>query len=327
MRVKKPFRSALLTLVALGVIAALLWFGDFHKIVALTDRFKRIYIVWFFILILAHEVVRCVLWLILVQRLAIRATVRTQIFAFAAGEAAKFLPTGAYLQNYLLQRLTGSDFGESSAATTVIIVGEIAAALLGVAVIGVGAWSLGLRLAIIVLGVVAVVLLRNYLTAPPAAQAPRWMRQRKLLASLFEELRRFRAGAELLTHPRTIAITLALSMLYVLISGASLYLVVLGLDIGSVSFFQAVAVNCFGLAFYVVLGSLEAADVGVLIGIGLSKSAAVTVILINRGLNIGFTIAIAAIVLVALRSEWHREPWSRRIAAPGTTTAMGPSET
>lgn len=76
------------------------------------------------------------------------------------------------------------------------------------------------------------------------------------------------------------------------------------LAVGGVSFWQAVSVNCFGLAFYVVLGSLEAADAGALIGIGVSKSAAVSAILVSRALTVGVTVAISALVLIALHDQW-----------------------
>jgi hypothetical protein len=99
--------------------------------------------------------------------------------------------------------------------------------------------------------------------------------------------------------------TLLLSFAYVLISGAALYEVVRALSIGGVSLWQAVGVNSFGLAFYVILGSLEAADVGAFVGIGISKSAAVSAVLVNRGLGIGVTLALSLIVMALLHDEWR----------------------
>jgi hypothetical protein len=110
-----------------------------------------------------------------------------------------------------------------------------------------------------------------------------------------------------------VCLTLFLSLLYVLLAGAALYIVILGLGITGVSFWQAVGVSSFGLAFYVVLGSLEAADVGVLIGLGVSKTDAVTAIFVNRGLGIGLTGFLAGIVVLVLHEEWGalRRPASR----------------
>jgi uncharacterized membrane protein YbhN (UPF0104 family) len=297
---KKLVRSLLLTLLGLAVLAALLWFGDARKVIALVGQFRPIYVVWFLLLLAAHEVIRGLLWCRLLQALTDRPPLRAQIFAFAAGEAAKFVPTGVYLQNFLLQRSTGADFRRSSAATTVMIVAEIVAAFIILVIFGIGFWSVWLRLSVIAVGILALYLLRIYLTAPHDRRTPRWVVRHRLLNWALDALRRFRAGAAALSEPRIVAITLALSVLYVFIAGAALYVVVLGLGIGGVSLWQAVAVSCFGLAFYVVLGSLEAADLGAFLSIGVSKSAAVSAILVYRALSLGATIALAVIVMATL---------------------------
>ena len=144
-RMKKPLRIVLLFLLSLAVIGALLWFGDIKRVGALIEHFQRIFFLWFLLLMLAHEALRTALWVYLLRALAIDVPLRTAVFAFAAGEAAKFVPTGAYFQNYLLQRSRGVDFGRSSAATTYIIVSEIAAALATLAIIGLGPWTIWLR--------------------------------------------------------------------------------------------------------------------------------------------------------------------------------------
>src|SRR5947209_6856766 len=98
---KKPLRVTLLFLLSLAVIGALLWFGDIRKVGTLIEHFQRIYFLWFLLLMLAHEALRTALWIYLLRALCIDVPLRTAVFAFAAGEAAKFVPTGAYFQNYL----------------------------------------------------------------------------------------------------------------------------------------------------------------------------------------------------------------------------------
>src|SRR5436190_8479833 len=142
---KKPLRVTLLFLLSLAVIGALLWFGDIRKVGTLIEHFQRIYFLWFLLLMLAHEALRTALWVYLLRALCIDVPLRSAVFAFAAGEAAKFVPSGAYFQNYLLQRSRGVDFGRSSAATTYIIVSEIVAALATLALIGLGPWTIWLR--------------------------------------------------------------------------------------------------------------------------------------------------------------------------------------
>lgn len=317
-------RGALLTVIMLLVIVALLWFGGFGKIGHQIERFQRIYIAWFVLLTVAYELARAVLWHGLIHRLEGGVTVRAEIFAFAAGEAAKFLPTGAYVQNYLLQQSADADFGHSSAATTAMIVAEIAVSLLGVAALGVGGWSLGLRIAIVVLGLAAILLVRRYLGPSRPAPVPQWARRYKSLRWAVKEYRHFRTGAAVLTHRRILAFTFLLTAVSLVLSGAALYLVLRGLGISGISLGQAIGVNCFGLAFYVVLGSLEAADVGVLVGIGISKTDAVTAVLVNRGLGVGVTVAMAAVTMVVLRGEWYALRRRHRPIAPETP---GPAQT
>ena len=314
-------RAVLLTLVMLGVVAALLWFGGVGRIGDHIAHFQRLYLIWFVLLTVAYELVRGALWHGLIRCLESGVTVKSEIFAFAAGEAVKFLPTGAYVQNYILAQAADADFGHSSAATTAMIVAEIVVSLLGVAVLGVGGWSLGLRIAILVLGLGAILLVKRYLGAPRPLHIPVWATRYKPLRWAAKEYTHFRTGAAVLTHPRILVFTLGLTALSLVLSGAALYVVLHGLDVTGISFSQAIAVNCFGLAFYVVLGSLEAADVGVLVGIGVSKSAAVSAVLVNRVLGIGVTIAMAAVVMAALRGEWH----TLRRAPSGSPETPAPS--
>jgi uncharacterized membrane protein YbhN (UPF0104 family) len=320
-------RGALLTTATLLVVVALLWFGGFSKIGDQIGQFQRVYLVWFVLLTVAYEAVRGVLWHGLIRCLEGGVTLRSEIFAFAAGEAIKFLPTGVYIQNFILQQSAGADFGRSSAATTIMIVAEIVVSLFGVAVLGVGSWSTGLRIAIFVLGVAAILLVRRYLQSTQPTPMPDWTARYKPLRWIAKEYRHFRTGAAAFTQPRILTFTLALTALSLLLNGAALYVVLRGLGISSVSFSQAIAVSCFGLAFYVVLGSLEAADVGVLVGIGVSRTGAVSAILVNRALGIGVTLVMALVVMTTLRGEWrtlrHRDRPRTSAKQPDTTAAPG----
>jgi uncharacterized membrane protein YbhN (UPF0104 family) len=303
-RIQRLARAALLPLLAFGVLGVLLWFGDAPRVIAFSERFQRLYLVWFLCSMLAHEAVRGLLWLFLLRALAIRAPIRTQIFVFAVAEAFKSVPAGAYMENYLLQRSKGSSFGRSSAATTFMILGEILSALVGVVVLGLGSWSQWLRLAIGIIVVVAAIVAVTILVVPRVRRFSDWVCEHRLVARGLEEVRRFRSAAVILMRPPIVAVTLILCALYVLLDALNLYIVIRALGIGSLSFGQVVAVACFGLAFYVILASLEAADVGALIGLGLSKSLAVSAILVYRALSICITVLLAAVVMILFHNEW-----------------------
>jgi uncharacterized membrane protein YbhN (UPF0104 family) len=321
---KKPLRVVLLFLLSLAVIGALLWFGDIKKVGYLIAHFQRIYFLWFLLLMVAHEALRTALWVYLLRALCIDVPLRTAVFAFAAGEAAKFLPTGAYFQNFLLQRSRDVDFGRSSAATTYIIVSEIVAALATLALIGLGPWTIWLRPLILAgvpfFGLIAWGLARWH--AHP--HAPRRLKEHRTLCKALEEFRRFRQGAAALFHPRIVAITLLLSAAYVITAAATLYIVFPAIG-ASVSFGQALAAYCFGLAFYLVLGSLEAASVAAFIVVGGAaiKSDAVTAIVINRGLTLGGTLVLALIAMAVLHPEFRAVLWPEESAqgAPASQRA------
>jgi len=126
-------------ILSVALLVALLAFVDLKKVVALIEGFQKIYLLWFLLLMMAYEVVRGAQWYFLLRALDIRVPLRTQIFAFAGGEVTKSMPIGNYFQNYLLQQSKGSDFGRTSAATTVIIILEVVVSLTGVVILGLGA--------------------------------------------------------------------------------------------------------------------------------------------------------------------------------------------
>jgi hypothetical protein len=319
--------SALLTLVMLAVIGGLLWYGNVDRVAVLAAHFRLSYLIWYLLLLIGYEGIRGALWLVLIADLRLRVPLATQLFAFAAGEAVRFLPTGAYVQNVLLQRASGADLGRSAAATTIIIVGEIFVALVAVMALGVGSWSLWMRVAVVALAIAAALVLRRLLATDTAAGAPRRLPHHRLIGLIVDEWYRFREGTTALLHPRPLAETLVITGIYEFFAGADLYVVVRALGITEVNLWQTVAVNCFGLAFYVVLGSLEAAAAGAFIAIGVGKSAAITAILVNRVLGVSGTLLLAAILMLALQDQWgllRRRPAAVLAEAPPSLEAGTP---
>jgi len=303
--VRRLIRSVLLLALAVAVVALLLWYGDAGRVASTISRFRPSYLVWYLLLLMAQEVARALLWILLLRALSMRIPLSTQIFSFAAAESVKFVPAGAYLQNYLVQRLSGGDVGRSSAATTTMILGEIVAALLGVMALSIGTLSTWVSFIVVGGAIVLVIALCLFILAPFAARLPMRLHRQKLAVRVFEELRRFRAGISVLMRPKIIASALLLSAGFVIFAGIDLYIVARALDIGGVTFRQTLVVTCFGLAFYVVLGSLEAAGVAAFVAIGVNKSAAVSAILVNRALGIIGVFLLSCIVVALLPEEWH----------------------
>ena len=299
-------------LLSVGILAALLAFGDINKVVALMVNFPRVDLLWFLLLMAAYEGVRCVQWHFLLKALRVHVPLRAQIFAFMVGEAGKSMPIGNYFQSFLLSRSRGEDFGRLSAASTLIILNEVAVSLIGVVIIGVGSWSGWLRPVIVtgvlVVGLIAFVISRMH----ESPRMPQWVKTHTFWLRVLEELRQFRAGAHDILRPKPVAIMFSLGAIYLIIGGAALYLVVLGLGITGVSLWDVLAVYFFSLAFALIfplpidIGVAEISGTGAFLALGVARAAAVSVELIYRALSIGSAIAIALVGMLVMRDELRR---------------------
>jgi uncharacterized membrane protein YbhN (UPF0104 family) len=283
------------------------------------------------ILMVVYEVVRGVQWTYLLQSMGIRAPLRAQIFAFALGEVTKSVPIGNYFQNYVLQQARGTDFARSSAATSLVVLIEVFASLMGVAIIGLGSWSGWLRPVILIglpvfgFGAWAV----QAWQAHP--QAPRWVKEHKLLRKAMAEIKRYREGLAALFHPRIIGIAALLGAAYVIVAASALYLVVRGLGIGSVSLWQVWAVYFFSLGFSLIvplpmdIGPAELSAVGAFLAVGLSKGEAVGAMLINRALGLGTAAALAIVAMIVLHDQLRSALQTRQSSA-SSRRAQAPTD-
>lgn len=296
-------------ILGLALLTALLTVSDIKKVVHVMSSFQHIYLLWFLLLMIAYEVVRGAQWHVLLDGLNIRLPLQEQIFSFALGEMTRSLPIGNYFQNYVLQQTGGADFGRTSAATTLIVLMEVAISLVVVTIVGIGDWSIWLRPLIIggvLLTILAVWLVRRlvHIRAVPAV-----IREHKYLRAAWSELKEFGAGARDLLHLRVMLRAVGLSLVYLLIAGSALYLVIRGLGVGTVSYPDALAVYLFSLAFGLIfplpidLGVTEISGVGALLQFGVERNTAVGIMLVNRVLTLGASLAIALIVGLILHEE------------------------
>lgn len=258
---------------------------------------------------IGYEFVRGVQWRYTMVTLGVKAPMRTEIFAYVLSEVTKILPIGNYFQNYVLQVSKGVDFGLTSAATTLVVLEEVAVGIVGVVILGLGSWTTWLRLVIIIgLAVFAVVvwLLSRYYHGKGR---PDWIKRRSILNDVADEFVNFRKGAETLLTVRSISITMALSIVYLLMGGAALFVVVRALGDQQLSFSQALAVYLFSLAFSLIFplpidfGVLEVSGVGAFLAVGAARNTAFGAVFANRILNTLSAIVIAAVVVAFLHGE------------------------
>jgi uncharacterized membrane protein YbhN (UPF0104 family) len=154
------------------------------------------------------------------------------------------------------------------------------------------------------------------------------MTQRQAMRTIAEEFRRFRASAVALVQPHILTVEGLLGAGYIILGGTILYLVVRGLGVGHVLFWQALAVYCFSLATAQMspvpmdLGVIEASGVGAFLAIGVSESKAVGIMLINRMLSVGATLVMALLAMVILRDEARAALRGRPGRSSGERAAM-----
>jgi uncharacterized protein (TIRG00374 family) len=304
-------------ILSLGLLASLFAVADVKKLLHLMEGFQHIYLLYFLLTMIAYEIVRGVQWHYLLTAMDIHVPVRTQIFSFAMGEITKSLPIGNYFQNYVLQQSKGTDFGRSSAATTLIVLTEVAVSLIGVVVLGLGVWTVWVRPLIIIGLLLLAATIWLYGKLHHKHGPPEWATKHELLRKAFDELREFRHGVGDLLHPRILLVQFLIGATYVVIAGSGLYLIVRGIGVDSLSFWQVLSVYFFSLAFGLIfplpvdIGVTELSGVGAFVAVGLDRSPAVGVMLINRVLSIGSAVAIALIVMVVLHDEMRAALRSR----------------
>lgn len=325
-------RVSLPILLGTGLLLALLALGNVHDMLILLGRFRPTYLWAFAVVLLAYEVVRCMQWRFLLTALGIRVPVRTQVFTYVTGEVMKSLPIGNYFPDYVLQRSQGTDFGLASSVTLAINLMEVALTLVGLLVLGVRGWS-WLR-PLIVFGLAGFALLVWLFSRWLA-----WARARHTTVHLperlvahprvriaLEELRQFRTGGVQILRPRVLLPAALFSATYLALGGLGLAMLAWGLGLQQVTLGQALAVYFFSLAFATIiplpmdLGSTEMGGVGVFLalGVGVGKSAAVGVMLLDRTLALGSTLTLALVVGLVLQAEVRAEVRSF-VRAPAST--------
>ncbi|HLZ21678.1 MAG TPA: lysylphosphatidylglycerol synthase transmembrane domain-containing protein [Ktedonobacterales bacterium] len=307
---RRFFRPNVIIPFVLGIslLAGVLAFGNINRVVALMLRFPHALLPILLLLVAVYEGLRCVQFSVLLKSLGVVVPVDRRIFAFLGGEVAQYAPLGNYFPNYLLRRSDGVDFGLSSAATTMMVLIQVAVSLAGLVILGIDGWD-WLRPVIVIGLIVSGLIVWAAYRAHFSPHPPPWMLKRSWIRRGLEELRRFREGTtEEFIHPRTLTYATALGAAYIFVGGLILYMLIRGLGFSGVVFWQAQAAFDFSLAFALIFplpidfGTLEVSTVGALLAVGLERSAAVGVALLYRLVLMGGAMAIFVAALLVLRN-------------------------
>jgi uncharacterized protein (TIRG00374 family) len=292
----------------------------------LIGTFQLRYVLVIVLLTVAYEAVQCAQWIGLVRALGIQAPLRSLIFAFLLGESTKILPIGNYVENYLLLREEGTDFGLSSAATLMSVLIEVAVTLALVVVLGIHGWTWLRPLIVIGLAIFLVaVWLISRVHWHVRRLLPRRLKQHQTVQALLTEVQQFRQGSLALLHVRVLALAAVASLAYLLLGGTTLYFILRGLGIDTVEWQSVLAVYAFSVAFSLIaplpvdIGVSEASGVGAFLAVGVSKTAAVSAVLILRAVTTGTTLVVALLTMLVLfdrfRAIVQRRPRQARDAA------------
>lgn len=293
----------------IGVLAAFFSLADIGKVAATIAGFRLPYLLAFVLLMVLYQGLRAAQWHLFLRRLGVRLSLRSQMLAYAMGEAAKLLPVGNYFQNYVLKSSGGPRFGRSAAATTLIIWEEVAICLIALEILGLGSWTGWIRIAIPVGLLIVTVLAWAFIRVTARSDRPAWIQHNRLLHRLASEYDTFAQGAGDLLTPRTVAATLTYSALYLVVAGLGLYVLALALGITGVSVRDVLAVYFFSLAVGLIiplpvdLGAIELGGLGAFVAIGVGRDLGLSAMIVNRVLSIGASLLIAGLVLVLLRRE------------------------
>jgi uncharacterized membrane protein YbhN (UPF0104 family) len=301
------------------LVLALLALGNVHDVLTRLHGFQQRYLLAFAAVALLYEAVRCAQWGYLLTALGLRVPGRRQVFTYVTGEVMKSMPVGNFFPDYVLQRSQGTEFGLASSVTLAINLLEVAVTLVGLVALGVPGWS-WLR-PLIVFGLAGFALLVWLLTrwrmragvGATRVHLPRRLAAQPAALRARDELRHVRAGSSQILRPRVLMPAALLSAVYLVLGGLGLALLAWGLGLHEVTLGQAMAVYFFSLAFATIipvpmdLGSTELGGVGVLLAMGVSKSAAVGIMLLDRTLALGVALGLALVVGLVLQAEVRAE--------------------
>jgi hypothetical protein len=216
--------------------------------------------------------------------------------AFAVGELALTLPLGIFAQNWVLTSADTRRFGRSSAATVVMLLMEVVAVLLWLAVFGVPGWpplqpaAAGVLLG---LGVLVFGVLRFEAGAERLAHK---LRQRHLHRALLQGIGLLR-GLKRLANWRVLGVNLLVTFAYLGALAAAFLVLGRGVGVPRLDYHDAATIYAFALAAILLCGGLFG-QIGTVEVIGMS---------VARAFGIGYTDGLA--LMLGFRLAWTGAMW------------------
>jgi len=192
---------------------------------------------------------------LLLGNLGVQANWRRLGLAFAVGELALTLPFGLFAQNWVLARTGRAHFGETAAATVVMLLVEIGAVLLLLAVVGIRGWP-AVRPAAVVAVVGLCALMAFVLHFEPSARRLATRFRRPLVHRALVALIDLLSGLKRLTHLHVLGVNLVVALGY--LTALALAFMIVGQHVGleRFGFLMAATTYAFALAVIFLTGGL-----------------------------------------------------------------------
>ncbi|HEX7382372.1 MAG TPA: lysylphosphatidylglycerol synthase domain-containing protein [Nevskiaceae bacterium] len=304
-RLLKP-QILLPILLATALLAFAASLGDIGRVAAGVTRLSVSTLVAALIAAAAYLLVKAFQLNLLLKRLGFRVDRGPFWLAFTVGELSVTLPLGLFAQNWILAAAHQADAVRSSAATVMMVIGEILVTFLFLACVGIPAWPQLRLAAIAVLAVMAVGLLTVPLLAQHLERFATHLRHRWIRRSVGGGLTLLGSMREL-TNPFVLCAIIGLTALY--LGALSFAFWVTGRDVAvtHLGYIDATLIYAFSLAI-------------ILVGAGLLSQIGTTEVLgmvAAHSLGIGFSDSLA--LMLGFRIVWTACIWALCLPVIGLT--------
>lgn len=248
---------------------------------------------------------------LMLTQIDVRIPARPFWLAYAVGELTVTLPLGLFSQNWVLSAARRVHIGRSSAATVMMLLAEIAATFLFLAVAGIPGWPDVHWIAVAILALFALLLAGAVLFGerahPHLARLPRvWMR--RAAATGLEMLR----GLRRLSTPVMLAIAIVLAAVYLGALTYAFWIVGRGMDAHHLDYLTAATIYLFSLAI-ILIGAGLFSQIGTVELLGMLAARAWGIdytdgLALMLGFRIVWTAAIWLLCLPIVGLLWREMP-------------------
>jgi uncharacterized membrane protein YbhN (UPF0104 family) len=248
-----------------------------------------------FVVAFAYLAFKALLFRYLLEKLDIHTSWKKFFLAYCIGEMTLPVPSGVYVQNYVLRRVHGEKFGLSSAATTYSLFLEGALTLTILVFFSIPHWD-WLPQAIIALFAAAtlfvILLIRSQ-------RLRRFLIKKRTgrRAVLFAGIRDLLVGLRTLSTASILFYGVLFSIAYLFCLALAFYLVGHGVGMVTLTFEQALTIYAFSLGVTLMLGGVMT-QLGVIEVAGLGASQAW-----------GYTLTQGLAMLLGFRIVWMGSVW------------------